>query len=271
MTPDVDNLCRPFRDRVLRLVADPLAQRLGVTIVSAFRTVEQQKALYDDAVRRYGPKDARKWVAPPGKSNHGPTVDANCGSEERTHGRAVDLGVAGYAAVSGKWPAAVKHDIDQLAARYGLFAPMEWEDWHYEPLADWVDPAPGPPPPMVPLPLPFQEETDMLITDPRNGDTWRVNAAGAVNSFTANGENHARYYGGLNTHPEWHAGLSSDGFPEPLGPAVAAGYWYEDPYPDPNAPAGETWRGYWIVTQSPADGQFHTYRFSGDGRDRHGA
>lgn len=80
-----------------------------VTIKSGFRSVERQSALWNAAVAKYGSaKAARKWVAPPGKSNH-------------NHGKAVDLG--GDLALAHK-----------LAKQFGLHAPMSHEPWHFEPV-----------------------------------------------------------------------------------------------------------------------------------------
>lgn len=56
----------------------PPAIRDGLQIGSGFRSIERQQQLWEDAVRKYGsPEAARKWVAPPGKSEHnsGTAVD----------------------------------------------------------------------------------------------------------------------------------------------------------------------------------------------------
>jgi len=79
-----------------------------IYIRSGYRSVERQRQLWDEAVRRYGSEQAaRRWVAPPGRSNH-------------NHGWAADL--AG--------------DLDlahRLAPQFGLIFPMSWERWHIEP------------------------------------------------------------------------------------------------------------------------------------------
>lgn len=78
-------------------------------IKSGFRDVAEQQQLWDSAVKRYGsPEAARKWVAPPGHSNH-------------NKGLAVDLG----------GDTQLAHD---LAPRFGLVFPMSWEPWHIEPV-----------------------------------------------------------------------------------------------------------------------------------------
>lgn len=83
-----------------------------VKITSAFRSVERQAELFEQAVRKYGSEaEARKWAAPPGKSNH-------------NAGLAADLEFASPAARA--W-------VHGNAARFGLGFPMSWEPWHIEP------------------------------------------------------------------------------------------------------------------------------------------
>lgn len=120
-----------MRPRVEALLADPEAKARGVTVVSAFRSLEHQKRLWDAAVKKYGSAAAaRKWVAPPGRSNHGPKVDG--------YGIAVDFGVSGVHADSkGQWPQEVNDWFRALAKRHGLYQRMEWEDWHHEPIEGW--------------------------------------------------------------------------------------------------------------------------------------
>lgn len=127
-----------MRPRVEALLADPEAEDLGIYVVSAFRSVARQTALFAAAVVKYGSvAAARKWVAPPGRSNHGPRVDG--------YGTAVDLGLPGVKAVSGQWPDRKKNAVDAIARRHGLFSPMQWEDWHFEPIPGWRPPAAAPP------------------------------------------------------------------------------------------------------------------------------
>lgn len=123
-----------MRPRVEALLADPQAKKVGVYVVSAFRSVERQKELFDAAVKKYGSEAAaRKWVAPPGRSNHGPRVEG--------FGTAVDLGIPGQPSVKGQWPSALETAVNELAKRHGLFSPMEWEDWHFEPIPNWSGPS----------------------------------------------------------------------------------------------------------------------------------
>lgn len=84
-----------------------------VKINSGYRSPERQAQLYAQAVKKYGsPEKARKWAAPPGKSNH-------------NHGLAADLGYA---------DAATKAWVHANAAKYGLVFPLAHEPWHIEPV-----------------------------------------------------------------------------------------------------------------------------------------
>lgn len=80
-----------------------------VTVTSGYRSPEHQARLYAAALQKYGSEqEARRWVAPPGKSKHGEGVAADLGG---------DL----------EWAAA-------NAAKFGLHRPMSWEPWHFEPV-----------------------------------------------------------------------------------------------------------------------------------------
>lgn len=105
---DYEGLDSEFRRRLEAMVQ---ASGGRLYIVSGFRSVEEQTALWNDAVNKYGPEEARNWVAPPGSSNH-------------NHGVAVDFGYSDDDAQA--WAHA-------NASRYGLNFPMEWEPWHIEP------------------------------------------------------------------------------------------------------------------------------------------
>ena len=80
----------------------------AIWIESGDRDSETQARLWEEAVATYGPDEARNWVAPPGHSNH-------------EKGIAIDFG--GDMAL-----------LAQLAPQYGLYQPMDWEPWHWEPL-----------------------------------------------------------------------------------------------------------------------------------------
>lgn len=83
----------------------------SIRINSGYRSPKRQAELYAAAIKKYGSeKAARKWVAPPGKSNHG-------------RGVAVDLGFGN---------AQIRSWVHANAARYGLHFPMKHEPWHAE-------------------------------------------------------------------------------------------------------------------------------------------
>lgn len=109
-----------FAQKIQQMIA---ASGGKITIQSGFRDNAQQTQLWNAAIKKYGSESAaRKWVAPPGSSNH-----------ER--GFAVDLG----------GDLALAH---QLAPRFGLNFPMAHEAWHVEPAGltsskDAHTPAPG--------------------------------------------------------------------------------------------------------------------------------
>jgi len=85
-----------------------------IYIASGFRTLERQKYLFANAVKRYGTEtEAAKWVAPPNASHHpwGIAIDVNYPSEP--------VG-AGWLEING--------------ARFGLCRVYENEWWHFEPV-----------------------------------------------------------------------------------------------------------------------------------------
>lgn len=95
-----------FESKLMALVA---ASGGRLKIKSGYRSTARQSALWNAALAEYGSAaKARKWVAPPGKSNH-------------EKGQAADLGG------DLKWAHA-------NAARFGLHFPMKHEAWHVEPV-----------------------------------------------------------------------------------------------------------------------------------------
>jgi hypothetical protein len=70
-----------LQDRLSHAIQSmPEDLRKGFAINSSYRSPEQQQRLWDAALQKYGsPEAARKWVAPPGHSQHG-------------EGNALDLG-----------------------------------------------------------------------------------------------------------------------------------------------------------------------------------
>lgn len=175
-----------MRPRVEAVLADPDAVRLGLYVVSAFRSIERQRELFAAAVKKYGSEaKARKWVAPPGKSNHGPKVDG--------FGTAVDFGVPGHKPVSGRWPDAVRAAVDAVCSHHGLRSPMQWEDWHYEPDPHW-----NPSLPVTPQEAKMQVPNAVDACRSHNGGVWVLARDGAVYAFGG-----AAYLDAYNAHPEW--------------------------------------------------------------------
>lgn len=117
----VDGLDETFAQNLAAMIQDaPPGIREGLGIYSGYRSVERQRELWNDAVRRYGSAArARRWVAPPGRSNH-------------NHGNAVDLSWNGQSLRHA--PKHVKDWVHQNARKYGMHFPMGHEPWHIEPL-----------------------------------------------------------------------------------------------------------------------------------------
>ena len=116
----VDGLTDSFATNLVAMFDDaPPAIRDGLQIGSGYRSDEQQAKLFAEAVKKYGsPEAARKWVAPPGNSQH-------------NHGNAVDIWYNGQRLDQA--PAEVRDWVHANAAAYGLRFPMSWEAWHIEP------------------------------------------------------------------------------------------------------------------------------------------
>lgn len=112
------------------LAAAPPEIQAQLKIASGYRSPEIQADLYNKAVAKYGsPEAARKWVAPPGRSQH-------------NHGNAADLRYLNPAAAD--WAHA-------NASRFGLVFPLANENWHVE-LASARGPQPAAPGPMLAQP-----------------------------------------------------------------------------------------------------------------------
>lgn len=100
----------PFQQALMSMLQNaPEEVKVGIT--SGYRSPETQEKLWQEALAKYGsPEAARKWVAPPGKSQHG-------------HGHAADLKYLSPAAQ--EW-------VHQNAGQYGLAFPLDNEPWHVE-------------------------------------------------------------------------------------------------------------------------------------------
>ena len=111
-----------FSDALQQLfAAAPPEIQSQLQVSSGYRSPERQADLWQAALAKYGSEDAaRKWVAPPGRSNH-------------NHGYAADLKYLSPAA---------KEWARGNAGQFGLAFPLSNEDWHIE-LAGVRNEAPG--------------------------------------------------------------------------------------------------------------------------------
>ena len=105
----------------------------GLSVFSGYRSVETQKRLWDDALKKYGTAaEARKWVAPPGRSNHNRGEAADL----RWNGKRLD-----------EAPKEVRDWVHANAGKYGMKFPLANEPWHIEPVSTRGGaPAKAPPP-----------------------------------------------------------------------------------------------------------------------------
>ena len=117
-----DGLDPDFEARLWALLTDPRLEH-RVLVVSAFRTYEQQKALYD------------AWKA----GTHNVPSVARPGTSRHETGRAADLDISWGAPF--RWA-----HVHAVSADYGLHYPVRGEAWH-------VETKPGAPP--------LEETTDM--------------------------------------------------------------------------------------------------------------
>jgi len=107
-----------FRASVWDLLQAAQADGVNLRITSAYRSPEVQARLWENALAKYGsPEAARKWVAPPGRSQH-------------NTGMAVDFAGPGGLLRDANSPEA--QWIAANAARFGLAVPMDWEPWQVE-------------------------------------------------------------------------------------------------------------------------------------------
>lgn len=214
MAVDLEHLWPPFRAAVEHLIAESKGR---VTIVSAYRSVELQKELYDAKVRSVRGShpgwstqqvllEAGRWVAPPGRSNHGPKLDM-AGHQPGPFGRAVDFG----------GDLTLAH---RLAPHWLIHQAMPWEAWHFEPNPElYTAPA---------LAAPAPEEVHLIVSVidavaavPRaQGGGWEFGKRGHVYAWDG-----APHFGGW---PETNPEQAEPGGPEcvALVPTLTGGgYW----------------------------------------------
>lgn len=115
----INGLKEPFAVKVSNLLQSaPAEMRDKLGLFSGFRSVERQKELWQAALKKYGsPAAARKWVAPPGHSQH-------------NEGNAADLSYDGKSLKNAP-PEVVKWLHDNAGA-HGLKFPLGNENWHIE-------------------------------------------------------------------------------------------------------------------------------------------
>ncbi|WKL42066.1 D-alanyl-D-alanine carboxypeptidase family protein [Sinorhizobium meliloti] len=108
----VNGMADAFASKLAKMLASmPDDLKGSVTINSGYRSIERQQQLWLDALKKYGsPEAARKWVAPPGNSQH-------------NHGNAADLGYS-----SGQ----ARQWMHANAGNFGLSFPLANENWHIE-------------------------------------------------------------------------------------------------------------------------------------------
>lgn len=115
----IDGLNDGFAARIAGLFSSaPENIKAGLGIYSGARSVERQAELWQQALVKYGSEaEARKWVAPPGKSMH-------------NHGTAADLSYNGQSL--SRAPAHVVNWLHENAGNFGLKFPLGNENWHIE-------------------------------------------------------------------------------------------------------------------------------------------
>lgn len=130
--------------------AAPPEIQANLRVMSGFRSPERQAQLWQNALAKYGSPDAaRKWVAPPGRSQH-------------NHGNAVDLRYLDPAATA--W-------AHENAAKFGLNFPLANENWHIEPIGarhpvEGQPQQPGTPAPAMPAPVEVGQQNVAALRDP---------------------------------------------------------------------------------------------------------
>ncbi|TCV62302.1 D-alanyl-D-alanine carboxypeptidase family protein [Neorhizobium sp. S3-V5DH] len=113
----IDGMDSGFAAKLAAMLQDPTAPK-GLGIYSGYRSVERQAELWKGALAKYGsPEAARKWVAPPGNSQH-------------NHGKAADLAFNGQSLKHA--PKEVVSWVHSNSERYGLKFPLGNENWHVE-------------------------------------------------------------------------------------------------------------------------------------------
>jgi hypothetical protein len=107
--PAITRLAPGLREAVRRAAEDARADGIELRVNSGWRSTAYQRGLFDEAVRRYGGRDAaRRFVKGPEDSSH-------------VTGRAVDIG-----------PTDAAYWLIQHGSAYGLCQIYANEVWHFE-------------------------------------------------------------------------------------------------------------------------------------------
>lgn len=108
----ISGMSSGFESKLEKMLAALPKELAGAIVInSGYRSVERQQQLWQQALEKYGSvAEARKWVAPPGNSQH-------------NKGNAADLGYSNDAA--RKW-------AHENAGQFGLSFPLSNENWHIE-------------------------------------------------------------------------------------------------------------------------------------------
>lgn len=92
----------------------------GLQVYSGYRSPELQGQLFQNALETYGSEqEARKWVAPPGRSRH-------------NTGEAADLKYNGVRIDRLPENHPVRIWLQENTSKFGLDRPMSWEPWQVE-------------------------------------------------------------------------------------------------------------------------------------------
>ena len=113
-----DALIPQFNSRYKAAKAAAKKKGYKLSITSGYRTLAQQKFLFERAIKRNGSvKEATKWVLPPEKSNHpwGIAIDVN-----------KDVG-GSKGVKAAAW-------LEKEGYKFGLCRRYKNEWWHFEPL-----------------------------------------------------------------------------------------------------------------------------------------
>lgn len=125
--------------------AEAAGVRLG--IVSAYRSVEHQTRLFNDRVARevaagYSRTEAearaRKWVAPPGRSQHnrGLAIDTNTSTDPKVlnwfHTRVGCYSPPDNLRLGDGISCSSNEEVVKRVQLYGFVLPMDYEPWHIE-------------------------------------------------------------------------------------------------------------------------------------------